>query len=166
MSRLVKCLYCEKTINRQQESFVQKNSRYAHTQCDQEHNREQFEREGLTEYIIKLFGDRVNFGMVGKQIKNFSDDYEYTLSGIKGTLYYCYEVKKMNINMAQGIGIVPYYYNEAKNYFEKVEKQRLNIGVDFTPYNKKSIYIKSPRVSVLKPTESLDDLERWLIENE
>ena len=45
-------------------------------------------------------------------------DFNYTYSGILSTLKYWFEVKHNDISKSHGgIGIVPYVYNDAKNYY-------------------------------------------------
>ena len=55
---------------------------------------------------------------VRKQINAFINEYKYTYSGIRKALVYFYEIKGNDISKANGgIGIVPYCYKEAFNYY-------------------------------------------------
>jgi hypothetical protein len=159
----VKCFYCSNLIYREKEEFAQLNSgRYTHKDCANDNQKAQEDRQKLLAYINELFGDRINFGVVTKQIKNYVDGYGYSYSGIHGTLYYCYVIKKQEINKAEGIGLVPYYYNEARRYWLQVDgakNQQLNIKID-----KKIVNITSPKLKPLiknKPL-TLEELEAEL----
>ena len=53
-----------------------------------------------------------------KQMKDFVENYHYTYSGMKKALVYFYEIKKNDISKANGgIGIIPYVYRDAYNYY-------------------------------------------------
>lgn len=142
--RLVKCVYCEESINRESDEFIQIQKRYAHYSCAELQERDKIIRRELNELIFQIWGDNVNFGVVGQQIKNFQAQYKYTLSGILGTLHYCYNVKRMNPSRAQGIGIVPFYYKEARSYFENIEKGKINSS-ELLQNKKISINIAPPK---------------------
>jgi hypothetical protein len=124
--RLVKCVVCGDAINKTVDPFVLLNRRYAHEYCAVQEQVDKNIRKQLNSFIMELWDGAPNFGMVGRQINQFQTDYKYTLSGILGTLHYCYNVKKIGFDKAQGIGIVPYYYKEARKYFEAIEKGRAN----------------------------------------
>ena len=52
------------------------------------------------------------------QIKQYINDYNFTYSGIRKALIYFYEIKGNSIDKANGgIGIVPYVYKNAYNYY-------------------------------------------------
>jgi hypothetical protein len=52
------------------------------------------------------------------QIKNYLTNYNYTYSGILKALKYFYEIKGNSTEKAnEGIGIVPYCYQDAYNYY-------------------------------------------------
>ena len=55
---------------------------------------------------------------VRKQIKQYTEEYKYTYSGIRKALFYFYEIKGNDKTKANGsIGIVPYVYKESYNYY-------------------------------------------------
>ena len=104
-SDIVTCIYCKKTFDKSKEPFkVFSNGKYAHQECfDLEQTRELTDQEKLE-----------------KQIKDYVTNYGYTYSGIHKALIYYYEVKgnKFDEGKAQGgIGIVPYVYQNAFNYY-------------------------------------------------
>lgn len=53
-----------------------------------------------------------------KQINHFIQEYNYTYSGMLKALVYFYEIKGGSIEDAHdGIGILPYIYQDAYNYY-------------------------------------------------
>lgn len=67
---------------------------------------------------MNLFGvDFIN-ARIQKQIKEYIKTYNYTYSGMLRSLEYFYGIKKNNIEKANGgLGIIPYIYQEAYNYY-------------------------------------------------
>lgn len=69
-------------------------------------------------------------GFILKQIKEYEDLYGYKLTGIKMALYWFHVVEGNPIDTGdskyntQGIGIVPYIYDKARQFF--TEKYRIN----------------------------------------
>lgn len=128
----VKCLYCGKTFDRDLEEFVQVNKiRYAHKLCYDQHQshltQEQKDMETLNAYIKKLFGIDTITAKIKKQIEMYHNENKYTYSGIYKSLVYFYQVKGNSIEKANGgIGIVPYVYEDARNYYTAIfaAKQR------------------------------------------
>ena len=55
---------------------------------------------------------------VRKQINQYITEYNYTYSGMRKALVYFYEVKHNDPAKANGgIGIIPYCYNQARDYY-------------------------------------------------
>ena len=66
-------------------------------------------------FIEKLFGIGYVSAKVAKQIKDYRELYNYTYSGMLGTLVYWYDVKQAPLDKANGgIGIVPYIYEQGR----------------------------------------------------
>lgn len=65
-------------------------------------------------------------GFILKQIKEYETDYGYKLSGMKLALQFFHEIEGNSTEMdsskynAQGIGIVPFVYDSARSYFQKL----------------------------------------------
>lgn len=118
---LVKCFYCGQTFDANTEPFAKpRANRYAHAACHDkaESNKTQEERdyEALVEYIKALFGNPNP--RVWKQLKEYKDEYGYSYSGILKTLIWWYDIRHNDIEKANGgIGIVPYVYNDACDYY-------------------------------------------------
>ena len=80
---------------------------------------------------MKLFNSDYVYAKIKKQIKDYVTNHGYTYSGIHKALVYYYEVKgnKFDEGKAQGgIGIVPFVYQNAYNYYyaiwEAQQKQK------------------------------------------
>lgn len=166
MAKLVKCVYCEKTIDRDIDQFIQTpQKRYAHAECSSEHQKEQSQRKELESYMKDLLGDNINFGMLNKQIKTYQDEYGFTISGILGTIHYIINVEGLSFAKSQGIGLVPYYYNKAKIYWARVKAaNEATQEMDFV-VTKKEVKISSPQRKPLKKNRRVEleeDLENGI----
>ena len=119
----VKCIYCGQTFDRDKLPFIQiSQRRYAHQECslseDQKKDKEEQDKINLENYILQLFKVDYIDPRVRKQIKQYREEYNYTYSGIHKALVYHFEIKGGSIEKANGgIGIVPYVYQHAYNYY-------------------------------------------------
>ena len=119
---IVTCIYCKKSFNKSEEPFkVFSNGKYAHQSCfELEQSRELTDQEKLEKYIMQLFGSDYVYAKIKKQINDYVTNHGYTYSGIHKALVYYYEVKgnRFDEGKAQGgIGIVPFVYQNAYNYY-------------------------------------------------
>ena len=117
------CKYCNQKFDRNAEPFVEVGGRrYAHKTCAEKVNQELSQEEKdyyeLEKYIKKLFNEKTLNIKVKKQIKQFKEEYNFTYTGIQKTLYWWYEIKKHNLeDSLGGIGIVPFVYKDALQYY-------------------------------------------------
>lgn len=120
-------------------------------------------REDFLNYCFSAIGSSMNPALIQKQLKEFTTKYRYTESGIKGTLYYLIEIKRMKLNPKMGIAIVPYHYEKARLYFSKLE------AVGDLPSFDSIIETKVVRIEVpenKKRYEKIIDLEELFEEGE
>lgn len=143
MAHIVTCTVCKQQFDRDKIEAVKMSARrYAHATCvlKQGSLEEQAQAErilaeqakqekdliALEEYIKKKFGVEDDVALIirtRQQIKTFRDEYKYTYSGILKSLIYFYEIKGNKIDKSNGgIGIVPYVYDEAKIYYQRLWK--------------------------------------------
>lgn len=143
MAHMVICTVCKQQFDRDKIEAVKMSARrYAHATCvlkqgsledkakaEQilaEQAKQQKDLIALEEYIKKMFGAEEDIALlirIRKQINTFRDEYNYTYSGILKSLIYFYEIKGNKIDKANGgIGIVPYVYDEAKTYYQRLWK--------------------------------------------
>lgn len=150
--KLVKCPYCNQEFDRNTTPFVTVGRRFAHSVCadanEAAKSQDQKDKDSLESYINKLFGTTSISTKVQRQIKEYINNNGYTYSGILKSLIYFYEIKNGNINNAKGgIGIVPYVYDEARDYYYSIWlAQTKNKDKDIEKYKpqKVEVYIKAP----------------------
>ena len=155
----VKCSICGEYFDRDKEPFVKTSStRYAHQQCsmskEEIQTQEQKDKEALERYIMTLFNTPYVEPRVQKQITKYINEYNYTYSGMLKALKYFYEVKGNSIDKANGgIGILPYIYKNAYNYWYEVwlaqQKNSEKIIKQYVPQIKE-ITIPIPQIKVKK----------------
>lgn len=126
MAHWVTCVYCNERFDRDRMPFEQVSSRrYAHLECHKreaaKREKDEKDKEELEKYIMNMFKEEFVNPRVRKQINEYREKYNYTYSGILKALVYFFEVKGNSIEKAKGgIGIVPYVYNDAYNYYYNI----------------------------------------------
>lgn len=145
----VKCKFCGKEFDRDVTPTIQVSAkRYAHKECAEaaENNKtqEQKDQEELEKYIMKLFDEPYVNARVKKQIKDYKEQYQYSYSGMLKTLIYWFEVKGNSIEKANGgIGIIPFIYPQALNYYYSLYLAQLsNESKNFEEYHQKTKIIE------------------------
>ena len=108
----------------------------------------------MNEYIKKLFNTTYVDARIQKQIKQYIEEYNYTYSGIKKALVYFFEIKSNPISKANGgIGIVPYVYQQAYNYYlalwQAQQKNQDKVVEEYRPAIKE-IVIPRPQPKIKK----------------
>ena len=169
MSHYVICSKCGCRFDRDKIQAVRTGARrYAHASCDPDNKdlvplvnskKEDPDLQKLKEYIAQLFGDKVNWALVNKQIKKFKEKNGYSYSGMLKSLIYFFEVKGNSIEKSKGIGIVEYTYQDAFQYYYNLYMaQEANKNKTlFTQI--KEIIIKPPRSKPQK--KKFFDLKEW-----
>ena len=154
---MVKCKYCGVQFDANVEAFIMPSARrYAHTKCheDYEKNRTQESRdeEAFYNYVKKLFQDDYNFITTKKLAKQYIKENGYTYSGMLKSLIWFYEIQHNSIDKSNGsIGIIPYIYNKAKNYYYSLYMAKnANQTKDINLYipNVKQIIIEEPKAII------------------
>jgi hypothetical protein len=159
MAHIVTCVYCKQRFDRDKFPYIQVSARrYAHQECslteEQKISKEEQDKIDLENYILKLFKVDYVDARVRKQIKQYREEFNYTYSGIRKALTYFYEVKGNSIEKANGgIGIVPYVYQNAYNYYlalwQAQQKNQDKVLNDYVP-RVKEIVIPRPQRKVKK----------------
>lgn len=167
----VKCPYCEKLFGRKPEeeniTWVKVSARrYAHKDCydkeDKKLHKQEQEIDEFYEFIKTLFGPGYNFMMIDKQLKNMMKDHpNYTISGIQKTLNWFYNIQHHNVKDSNGgIGIVPFVYNDALQYYYKLYNANKKNQVLMKEETKvESFTIASPRIQKKKQKFSFEEDE-------
>lgn len=162
MPRSVKCPFCGSFFLREEEAFTEYGGRYYHVACYEKFEKEKNDRQELITYIEQLLDIEKVTPLILRQIKDFHDDYKYSYTGMKKALIYFTTVKK-NAMKGAGIGIIPYIYKEAFEYYKKLwEIEQKNKDVkDLEEDNGKiKITIRRPTrkpIKRIKPLSFEDD---------
>lgn len=103
---------------------------------------------------MKLFNVTYINPRIRKQIKQYLEEYHYTYSGIHKALTYFYEIKNNSIEKANGgIGIVPYCYKQAFDYYYALwlaqEKNKNKVIESYLP-EEIIIHISPPQRKIKK----------------
>ena len=48
-----------------------------------------------------------------------------TYTGMRLTLEYFFSIRKNDLSKSRGVGIIPYVYDQARNYYMKLEKDKM-----------------------------------------
>ena len=125
MARKVKCFICGKLLEKNADDVIyyEKKKRYACEKCFKSKEKELKEKEKsaqhykeLIEYICILYDIEAPTMIMVSQIKNFKEEYNYRYKGMELSLRYFYELMGNDIKNAQGVGIIPHVYKDAKDY--------------------------------------------------
>lgn len=117
---LVKCPVCGEMFDRNSIPNIKIGRRYFHTKCheEREKNLTQEDRDeiALYEYVKQLYGKNYNYILVKKQVESFHKA-GYSYHGMRLSLKWFYEIKHHSTEDSNGIGIIPYVFNDAKKYY-------------------------------------------------
>lgn len=159
----VKCLYCGERFNRNDINIqVKKVSerRYAHLSCWKKHLAEMTIEEknmiAFYEYTKQLFQEDYNYVLTKKLAEKYVKENNYTYSGMLKSLKWYYEKEGNDVKKSNGsIGILPYIYNQALNYYYLLHQaQKVNAtknAIEYIEPHIRQVTIESPRVYIPKP---------------
>jgi len=125
MAHLVKCRICGETFDADKEPAFKKGRWYAHQTCYDEREaaktKEEKDFDMLLEYCSQLFGRLFDYPRTMRLAKSYHEKNNFSYSGMIRTMQYVYEIKKEPIEKGNGsIGIVPYAYEQAYNYWYSI----------------------------------------------
>lgn len=159
MAHFVTCIYCKERFDRDKIKCKQVSTmRYAHIGCAEKFEaikaKEERDKQDLENYIGQLFGEGYVNARIRKQLNTYIAEYKYSYTGILKTLIYWFEIKHGDKDKANnGIGIVPYQYENAKKYYHAIHLAKvMNINKDIAEYKPtvKEIKILRPERKPLK----------------
>ena len=165
MAHPVKCSVCGKTFDRDIVPCVKTTGRrYAHASCaeslSQEAIQEQQDENAFWDYVKKIYGSGYNYILIKKQVDKFKQEYNYSFSGMFKTLYWFYTINEGNVKDCHGVGIIPYVYEEAKEYFYHLyQTKEKNKDKELRPPVTQTYTIPSPRVYRLPHLIDIDSIE-------
>ena len=159
MAHIVTCVYCRQKFDRDKVDFIQVSPRrYAHKECSelegQRLYKEEADKIALENYIIKLLKIEYVTPRIRKQLNTYVEQYGYTYSGMHKALIYFYEIKGNSPERANGgVGIIPYVYQDAYNYYyalwEANQNNKDKVIEDYVPLQIE-VKIPSPQKKVKK----------------
>lgn len=124
MAHIVKCVKCGQQFDRDKIQAIQIGRRYAHLNCENaiiqqtEIDKETQDLNNLRDCIQDIFGKDARWSLIMEQIKKYKEEKNYTYTGMMKSLIYFYKVKGNEVNAETGgVGIIPLYYDEARNYY-------------------------------------------------
>lgn len=173
---IVKCPLCGESFDTNEIQAVKVGARrYGHASCypdnkdfvsmppKKEETKEQKDMKALKAYINEIYGKSANWILITKQIKEFQKEYQYSLSGILKTLMWFYGIKGNSPEKSNGgIGIVPFAYNDAFNYYYNLfvaQSQNENIDIESYTTKVREITIPLPAIKEKKRFFNLEDDE-------
>lgn len=131
------CPYCKNTVYANE--AIKKGTRYYHSECIENKRIEEEEKstaashyKELIAYICELYATDAPTGMILKQIKDYQEQYNYKTKGMELALRYFYETLDNKVREGDGIGIIPYVYEDAKYHYLKQQKiaESINNRID------------------------------------
>ena len=150
----VKCSICGEYFDRDRIEFVATSARrYAHKSCydkKQDNSSEETRHKQLIfDYTLKLFGSHFNKKRIELQLKKImKENAFFTYSGIYKTLVYWYEVRRGDVEKSHySIGIVPYIYKDAYNYYYNIwlaQQANADKNIEVFKPKEKIVVIKNP----------------------
>lgn len=151
MAHYVKCRICGERFDTDVEP-TEKHGKtwYAHKKCYDEREtaktQEEKDLDHLMEYCAQLYGKLFNYNQTLKLAKSYHEKNNLSFSGMERTMKYVYEIKKEPIEKGNGsIGIVPYMYDKAYNYWYSIWLANQNNEAKILErYEPKVIEIKIP----------------------
>lgn len=106
------------------------------------------QKRSLIKYVEQLFGEKAN-AKTYTQIKNLMKDYPYfTYVGLEQAMRFFYEIKENPVT-GQSMGIVPYVYDQAQEYFKnlkEVQSHNASISNVNQLYTHKKVKIAPPKI--------------------
>ena len=127
-----KCLYCGQPVDITKDEWVKPNTtRYAHKKCYEEKRKpgEDLLPDDIYYFLKNEVHLAIDYRLFESQRANMVKKNGYTNAGILQALKYWYQVKHSSPDKANGgIGIVPYIYQDAQNYYKNLAKQQKEIS--------------------------------------
>ena len=113
------CPFCKKKIDKYKDKCRRlPGGWYGHEECCIiEDQRKKTPEEELDLYIMKLYDIAFVSPYMKKQIEKYRVEYQYSYTGMLRSLKYWYEIKKIPFDKTKGVGIIPYIYQDAYNYY-------------------------------------------------
>ena len=142
------CFWCHQAMPKDAADVIpmpQLPNRYVHKKCNEIHPKD--DKEALTLYIIKIYKlkDDYIIPRYMLQISQYEKEYNFTYSGMLKALKYWYEIKHNPVDLSRGVGIIPYVYKDAREYYYNLWlADQENQKKDLSSYIPKDIVVVIP----------------------
>ena len=112
----VKCAFCKSETDKiEKNEAVRIDDKNFHSSCAKKY----VDRKELNEVICRIFNFEKPGPRINVHISKFVKE-GMTYKGMTNALIYFYDIKKNSVEKSNnGIGIIPWVYEEAQNYFKK-----------------------------------------------
>ena len=157
---LVTCAYCGcKTVDKLSQDYIQYKGKNFNRECGEK----QKEKDNFYSYVCEIFKLKAPGPRIYNQGNSFVEKYGYTYLGMQKTLYFIYAVKKHANDRpieSKSIGLIPYYYDEAQEYFKRIDKKKEMIRKEIMSTTEEIISVKmAPRARKAKPAYTKEEIE-------
>ena len=157
---LVTCAYCGcKTVDKLSQDYIQYKGKNFHRECGEKKK----EKDNFYSYVCEIFKLKAPGPRIYNQGNSFVEKYGYTYLGMQKTLYFIYAVKKHANDRpieSKSIGLIPYYYDEAQEYFKRIDKKKEMIRKEIMSTTEEIISVKmAPRARKAKPAYTKEEIE-------
>lgn len=144
MAHRVKCIYCGCIFDRDTVDNQKIGRRYAHIDCYKKNYKADDDfKEKIYGIVKEVLGPDYDYPAIERQRKYYTKK-GYSNEDIYKCLYYFYKVRNGKADNAKGrIGIVPYVFDEAMDYFSKKEETKMRM-------EKAEFQIKEVKIDVTK----------------
>ena len=160
--QMVKCPYCEQMFDRNSEDFIKVGRRYAHKKCQEKYEEsateEEKEYKKLYYFTKELFGNQFNYVLVKQQVDKYIQQ-GYTSKGIRLSLDWFFNIQHNPIANSKGVGIVPYVYKEAMEYFLAIQEVR-DKNKNISNYS-----VRTKQITIPLPQQKIKPIKLWTIED-
>lgn len=164
MAHYVICVKCGKRFDRDKvpcHPSLSKKNRFEHDECPSEETNNEViastdfvlssppkvdtDKKEFADKLTSLFGR--NTTRAWQQAEKYRKELGYTYKGMAQALEYFYEIKENSIEKSNGgIGIIPYIYQEAIDFYKQIEEDRQRAAASLKNYSTQveTIAIPSP----------------------
>ena len=140
--RLRTCPKCKEKVNPLDVDAIDTDITTYHRACYESIQRQKKNREELLNYISLKYNVEFPTGFMLKQITDFHNKRGYSYKAMLVTLQYMFDVEKVATKEGVGLGLIPFYFEKAKSYHQKIRKagnSAQNITIDNTVVKIKAV---------------------------
>lgn len=167
--KLPKCPVCNENVKKEEINKRYKGKTY-HIKCYDIMINKKYEEnviqqidplKDLKEFILDLFKIDKMSNMMEDQLIKYTREYGYTTVGMLNALKYHFDICENELtDNVRGIGIIPFVYKEANEFFDNLkQREKNNRGVDYANVVvAKEIRIKPPEIKSFFKLYNIDEI--------